>query len=149
MQHLTHNIRRASSTWQHNTKKFGPQNALDNETEEAWKSAASEEEPLQYYEVHFKRKVHIEELRVQFQGGFVGMECIVYKKNSDNDEWEEFEELYLDTIESNEVQTFGVELAPGQDAVDSCEAIRIEFGKSSDFYGRIVIYTLEVWGTEC
>lgn len=76
------------------------------------------------------------------------MECMVYKKNSESDEWEEFEELYLETVESNEIQTFDVELAPGQTTVDPCEAIRIEFDKSSDFYGRIVIYTLEVWGTE-
>ena len=30
----------------------------------------------------------------------------------------------------------------------SSTALRIEFGRSTDFYGRIVIYSLEVWGVE-
>ena len=142
-------IFRASSTWQLNTKKFGPLNALDNKTEDAWKSAASENNnPLQYYEVHFKRDVKVHEIKVQFQGGFVGMDCIVFQKSSDNDDWEEFEELYMETIESNEVQCFGVEFSPDQSDVEPCRSIRIEFGKSSDFYGRIVIYSLEIWGIE-
>ena len=66
----------------------------------------------------------------------------------DNDDWEEFEELYMETIESNEVQCFGVEFSPDQSDVEPCRSIRIEFGKSSDFYGRIVIYSLEIWGIE-
>jgi hypothetical protein len=76
---------------------------------------------------------------------------MIYQRNnkdSEDGQWEEFDELYMETIESNEVQTFDLELGPGQTAVEPCDAIRIEFGKSSDFYGRIVIYALEVWGTE-
>eukprot|EP00956_Cyclotella_meneghiniana_P003207 scaffold3932_cov87-Cyclotella_meneghiniana.AAC.11 len=140
---------RASSTWQHNSKKFGALNALNNETEDAWKSDASKDsDPCQYYEIHFKRKVTIDQLRIQFQGGFVGMDCIVYHKTCENGEWEEFDELFMDTVESNEMQIFTVEHGPNQTPVQSCEAIRIEFGKSSDFYGRLVIYSLEVWGSE-
>ena len=29
-----------------------------------------------------------------------------------------------------------------------CEGIQLRFGGSSDFYGRIIIYNLEIWGTE-
>jgi len=89
------------------------------------------------------------------------MECIVYRKKAlrdpvpDNNlskehhEWEEFEELFMDTSDSNEVQTFCVECDPNQPNHELCDAIRIEFGKGTDFYGRIVIYSLEVWGLEC
>ena len=76
------------------------------------------------------------------------MDCIVYQKTGENGEWEEFDELFMDTIESNEMQIFTVEHGPKKSPVQSCEAIRIEFGKSSDFYGRLVIYSLEVWGSE-
>ena len=82
------------------------------------------------------------------------MDCIAYKKrhhqnndnsstNDNNDEWEEFEELFLDPIESNDVQVFSsdVDMIANEES-DSCTALRIEFGKSSDFYGRIVIYSL-------
>ena len=89
------------------------------------------------------------------------MECIVYRRKTQrdpisnnnqsnaDDEWEEFDELFMETIDSNEVQKFCVESDPPQSSNESCDAIRIEFGKGTDFYGRIVIYSLEVWGFEC
>jgi hypothetical protein len=157
--HLTF---RASSTWKYDTRRFGPQNALDSETDDAWNSASSEESnPLAYFEVNFHRPVLVRELRVQFQGGFVGMDCIVYKKrqqqqpqktdesddksnNNNDEEWEELDELFLDPIDSTDIQTFYSE----EVTIDPCTALRIEFGKSTDFYGRIIIYSLEVWGLE-
>jgi hypothetical protein len=143
---------RASSTWKHDTRKFGPLNAINNNTEDAWKSAQSEEgsDPLAYFEIDFHRPVRVNELRIQFQGGFVGMDCIVYQKcgNENNDDWEECEDLFLDPIDSNEVQTFASEEEEDDNAGGKCNAIRIEFGRSTDFYGRIVIYSLEVWGRE-
>jgi hypothetical protein len=152
---------RASSTWKHDTRRFGPQNALDSQSDDAWKSAPSEEsDPLAYYEVYFHRSVLVREMRVQFQGGFVGMDCMVYKKiqqqppkidekhdetnNNDEEEWEELDELFLDPKDSTDIQTF----CSDELTVDPCTALRIEFGKSTDFYGRIVIYSLEVWGLE-
>jgi len=75
------------------------------------------------------------------------MDCIVYQKSGDETtEWEECEDLFIDPIDSNEVQTFESE---ADDATSvKCSSLRIEFGRSTDFYGRIVIYSLEVWGTE-
>lgn len=151
---------RASSIWQHDTRQFGPQHALDSQSMDAWKSAPSEDSnPLAYYEIHFHRPVNVREMRVQFQGGFVGMDCIVFqkkfekshesKKCDDGQEWEELEELFLDPIESNDIQTFPVDedMIPNE-SNDPCIALRIEFSKSTDFYGRIVIYSVEVWGIE-
>jgi hypothetical protein len=99
-------------------------------------------------------------MRVQFQGGFVGLDCMVYKKrqkqphNTDEsndesnynngEEWEELDELFLDPIDSTDIQTFYTE----EVTIDPCTALRIEFGKSTDFYGRIVVYSLEIWGVE-
>ena len=151
---------RASSTWQHDTRKFGPQHALDSQSMDAWKSAPSEgSNPMAYYEIHFRRLVLVREIRVQFQGGFVGMDCIVYKKKrlhnnndsdqSDNDEeWEELEEIFMDPRETNEVQIFHADEDMISNEKNPCTALRIEFGKGTDFYGRIVIYSLEVWGLE-
>ena len=81
------------------------------------------------------------------------MDCTAYTKklrdNLDDDQWEESEELFLDTIESNDVQIFHADLdAISLGEIDPCTALRIEFGKSTDFYGRIVIYSLEIWGLE-
>ena len=72
---------RASSIWKHDNRKFGPQNALDISSDAAWKSAPSEEsDPLAYYEIYFNRPVIVQKMNIQFQGGFVGMDCIVHKK---------------------------------------------------------------------
>ena len=142
-------------------RRFGPKNALDSQLDDAWKSAPSEEsDPLAYYEVYFHRSVLVREMRVQFQGGFVGMDCMVYKKiqqqppkidekhdetnNNDEEEWEELDELFMDPKDSTDIQTF----CSDESTIDPCTALRIEFGKSTDFYGRIVIYSLEVWGLE-
>ncbi|KAL7469944.1 hypothetical protein ACHAXS_010181, partial [Conticribra weissflogii] len=142
---------RASSTWKHDTRKFGPLNALDKKSDAAWKSAPSEESnPLAYYEIYFQQPVNVREVRIQFQGGFVGTECTVFKKNhnignNDGGEWEEFEDLFIDPVESSEVQVFSAEEG---DSAEYCSALRIEFERSTDFYGRIVIYSFEVWGYE-
>ncbi len=88
------------------------------------------------------------------------MDCMVYTKkqrqphkidekhdltkNNDEEEWEELNELFLDPIDSTDIQTFYSD----ELTIDPCTAMRIEFEKSTDFYGRIVIYSLEVWGLE-
>ncbi len=65
--------------------------------------------------------------------------------NNDGGEWEEFEDLFIDPVESSEVQVFSAEEG---DSAEYCSALRIEFERSTDFYGRIVIYSFEVWGYE-
>ena len=70
------------------------------------------------------------------------MDCTVFTKTTDcQEEWEECEDLFIDAEDSNEMQVFEVE-----STCVPCVSMRIEFGRSTDFYGRIVIYSLEVWG---
>lgn len=181
---------KASSTWNHDTRRFGPQNALDNTCDFSWNSGplagddGISSNNAQYYEIHFHRLVRVNEIRVQFQGGFVGLDCVVYYKKSnkqpsllfrsstdddgkdssnnrgknDNDDnnlkWEEMEELYMDPVDTTHVQSFYSDIEVDNVAAASpstnppVTAIRIEFGKSTDFYGRIVLYSIEVWGIE-
>jgi len=85
------------------------------------------------------------------------MDCTVYRKKQqhaegngdDGEEWEEFDELYVDPVDSNDIQNFPAEL--DSDSIETrepCTSLRIEFERSTDFYGRIVIYSFEVWGAE-
>jgi len=56
----------------------------------------------------------------------------------DDKKWEEMEELYIDPMDTTDVQSFYPSdnmISPSNPIVT---AIRIEFGKSTDFYGRIV-----------
>ncbi|KAL7523546.1 hypothetical protein ACHAXR_000229, partial [Thalassiosira sp. AJA248-18] len=69
--------------------------------------------------------------------------------DNDGESWEEFDELFVEPIDSNEVQTFPAEIESDETTKNEpCTALRIEFGRSTDFYGRIVIYSLELWGLE-
>jgi len=157
---------RASSTWNRDTRRFGPQNALDGTSDSSWNSgpsaSASEDDEsslfAQYYEIHFHRSVRVHEIRVQFQGGFVGLDCTVYKRRrreddtdddiGDDEKWEEMEELYMDPMDTTDVQSFHPSDDMNSPSNPMVTAIRIEFGKSTDFYGRIVLYNIEVWGME-
>jgi hypothetical protein len=70
-----------------------------------------------------------------FQGGFVGTICEVHVNNA-----------LVDTIfpkDINEIQEFS--LSP--DSVSS--SIELRFTMSSDFYGRITLYMLEIHGNIC
>ena len=48
----------------------------------------------------------------------------------------------IDWDDDNDIQDYTFE-----DDV-CCQGIQFRFGGSSDFYGRIIIYNLEVWGIE-
>ena len=95
---------------------------------------------------------------MQFQGGFVGLDCTVYKRRrreddtdddiGDDEKWEEMEELYMDPMDTTDVQSFHPSDDMNSPSNPMVTAIRIEFGKSTDFYGRIVLYNIEVWGME-
>ena len=68
-----------------------------------------------------------------FQGGFVGQECQVLGSRADS-EWTELTSFY--PANDNSKQSFPI----------SCDAAwsnyRIVFKSFTDFYGRIVVYTV-------
>jgi len=140
---------RASSVLKKNTKLYGPMNALDatNETS-CWNSdavpsgASSSGDESIIFTIHFgpNRMVQIDEVRIQFQGGFVAEECTACISKGDDQEWVELEEP-MEPEDVNDMQTFAI-------AEDdrTCNMLRLSFEGSSDFYGRVTIYKLEVWG---
>mmetsp|Transcript_9127 Transcript_9127/g.20951 ORF Transcript_9127/g.20951 Transcript_9127/m.20951 type:complete len:166 (-) Transcript_9127:65-562(-) len=92
-------VARSSTSWKHDSHRFGPQHALDSGTDAAWKSAPSDGTEPNYYEVIFGRSVEVRDLRIMFQGGFVGVDCTVFTKTTDcQEEWEECEDLFIDAI---------------------------------------------------
>ena len=66
-----------------------------------------------------------------FQGGFVGIETHLFSI-SDQGEWELSKIFYLKDDNSNQILETSLKSSK----------IRLEFVKSSDFFGRIVIYNL-------
>lgn len=142
---------RASSVLNKNSKLYGPMNVLDTADETScWNSDAvpsgrSDDEPITFT-IHFGpgRLVRVDEIRIQFQGGFVAEECTVHiRKEGDGEgDWVELEEP-IEPEDVNDVQTFGI-----ADDDRTCNVLKLSFVGSSDFYGRVTIYKLGVWGSE-
>jgi hypothetical protein len=85
-----------------------------------------------------------------FQGGFVGTRCSVdlrvNQKDSSSSGWHTLTRIYPEDV--NRRQSF--ELKPEgevQSLVENgVESIKLMFEESSDFFGRITVYDLEVEG---
>jgi hypothetical protein len=74
----------------------------------------------------------IKQIVIQFQGGFVGQDCFVEA----GDPLELVENFYPEDI--NNPQTFTL-------SKPICaKHVKLVFPKSSDFFGRIIIYSLEL-----
>lgn len=130
-------------------------NALDNSNESScWNSDGDADGNTAIsFVVSFHRSVTVKEIRIQFQGGFVAEECTLFLHDSpalDKDnlkaEWKELSDACIEPADSNEMQCFDLTEQSENDRL--CDSLKIEFNSSTDFYGRVTIYKLEVWGDE-
>jgi hypothetical protein len=129
---------------QKNVKLFGPMNAMV-EGSSCWNSDASEEEKL--FLVDFGRAVEIHELRLEFQAGFAaevcGVQLLVRRRgpqgDNDDEEWTGVDEL--EPKDTHELQSFILKCSVGT-------ALKLIFDEFKDFYGRVTLYRIEVWGRE-
>lgn len=78
----------------------------------------------------------ISSFKIQFQGGFVGQDCSVLIQNESEEPI--IEPFYPEDINSE--QTFNL-----LKTVESVSKIKFIFNKSTDFFGRIVVYNLELF----
>mmetsp|Transcript_33493 Transcript_33493/g.77243 ORF Transcript_33493/g.77243 Transcript_33493/m.77243 type:complete len:160 (-) Transcript_33493:476-955(-) len=140
---------RASSTLNRDSALYGPQHVLTSD-DSAWNSAAlttsssSSAGPSKKHTLllNFGRLVHIRSLGFMFQGGFVGTDCNAAASNDD----ESLVETELEFEDCNEMQVFDFCREDGT-AVPA-KKLKITFKGSTDFYGRVTIYRLEVYGDE-
>lgn len=126
-----------SSTLDRNVTEFGKQHMFDGNASTCWSSHTGSP---QYVSIGFDEPVRVSAVRLMFQGGFVGRECMVQTRVTVLDSWQDVCAFTPD--DSNAWQTFAV--PAGDEAV--C-GVRLFFGGSSDFYGRITIYAVDVLGT--
>lgn len=130
-------------------------NALDIGNESTcWNSDGQADGELEnIFVLHFHRDVQIDQIKIQFQGGFVAEECVLFtaKKSGDNTNgsslsWREIEDAYIEPENINSIQDFSLEEV--NEGHRQCNTMKLSFESSSDFYGRVIIYKLEVWGKE-
>jgi hypothetical protein len=133
-------LRRASSTLQKNSKLYGPSNALDIANESSCWNSEGIEGATHHFELDFRRFVRPQEIRIQFQAGFIAETCSV--------------QLFVDSsfqavanLEFEDVHAIQTEALP-PDAICETTKLRLAFDNFTDFYGRIIIYRVEVWGED-
>lgn len=124
---------------QKNIKLFGPMNALDVENgSSSWNSEGNTvtETTLTLL---FGRRVIPTTLKLQFQAGFSAGSCDVVVGDGatlvDGLEWEDVHEVQVCEL-SDKIES------------PTTSSVKIVLDNFSDFYGRVILYRLEVWGYE-
>jgi hypothetical protein len=120
-------------------------NALDYQNATTcWNSEGSSSGKLSCsYMLDFGRVVQPLELRMQFQAGFAAEEVAVFSLIGTA--WVPTVELEAD--DDHDMQSFPLQENKTSDA-PATKAIKLVFDECTDFYGRVTIYKLQVWGYE-
>lgn len=143
---------RSTSILQKNTKLYGPMNAIDlSNKSSCWNSDGTMNgDTCISFILDFHRVVFIKELRLQFQGGFAAKELNLFTILEDPDnvsvQWRQMKEDAFEPHDSNDMQIFS--LFQEEAFWKQCTSLRIDFNSSTDFYGRITLYQIQVWGEE-
>ena len=132
---------RSNSILNRNAKLYSPKHALDTTNlSSCYNSDAPPEDKPILFSILFQRKISPRNIKIQFQGGFAALEFTI--SSTDGNE-EDVMRMETDAEDVNDLQEFEFE-----DSFE-CTGLKIRFDDSADFYGRITIYRLEVWGYEC
>ncbi|XP_034036185.1 nuclear receptor 2C2-associated protein [Thalassophryne amazonica] len=125
---------RVSSVLNRDVKQFGKKYMFDSREDTCWNSDQGE---CQWVILEFPQSVEVSQLKVQFQGGFSAKTCRLEGCPKDGN-LTVISHFYPD--DNNSVQSFPIEEGPAVDKV------KIVFENSADFFGRIIVYSLDVLG---
>ncbi|KAL3866821.1 hypothetical protein ACJMK2_044083 [Sinanodonta woodiana] len=128
---------RVSSVLNRDVKQFGKKHLFDGKEDTCWNS---DQGSPQWIEIQFQTSLKLQELHIQFQGGFAGRECSIEGSEVPGREMKKIAEFYPEDV--NSLQIFQL---PGEPTVAS---LKILFLNSTDFFGRITIYKLDIKGQE-
>lgn len=131
---------------------YGPMNALNFENESScWNSdGQADGATVHAFILNFHRRVQLSSISFQFQGGFVPEECRLMTSQLDEENhvkttWNEIDDADIELENTNKLQVFDLEDVESQDFLE-CDALKLEFLGSTDFYGRVILYKLIVEG---
>ncbi|ORZ04426.1 galactose-binding domain-like protein [Lobosporangium transversale] len=127
---------KVSSVLNRETTLYGKQFLTDDNEETCWNSESG---TPQFIMVDFGRKVLVETIQLMFQGGFVGKTCQLLAWTDDN-EFVEMMRFYPEDI--NPMQIFA------ENQRQETSRVKIIFESSTDFFGRITVYKLDILGRD-
>ncbi|XP_076582329.1 nuclear receptor 2C2-associated protein [Chaetodon auriga] len=125
---------RVSSVLNRDVKQYGKKYMFDSNEETCWNSDQGE---CQWVLLEFPQTVKVSELKLQFQGGFSAKTCRLEGCPKEGD-FTVISHFYPE--DNNSTHSFPIQEAPAVDKV------KIIFENSADFFGRIIVYSLDVLG---
>ncbi|XP_065102122.1 nuclear receptor 2C2-associated protein isoform X1 [Paramisgurnus dabryanus] len=125
---------RVSSVLNRDVKQFGKKFMFDANEETCWNS---DQGGSQWVILDFPQPVKATDLRLQFQGGFSGKSCKLEGSAKEND-LKHILDFYPE--DDNSLQSFPIPDSP------LVQRLKIVFENSTDFFGRIIVYTLDILG---
>ncbi len=124
---------KVSSVLNKNVKEYGKKFLTDGREDTCWNS---DQGTPQYIVINFDNPVNIREVRIMFQGGFAGKQChFELKEHSDS----ESKTVDFHPEDINKLQSF-----PLVSDDQQCSSLKIVFNESTDFFGRVTIYQLQL-----
>ncbi|XP_034245894.1 nuclear receptor 2C2-associated protein [Thrips palmi] len=124
---------KVSSVLNKDVKQFGKKNMFDGSDETCWNS---DQGTPQYISVLLDKEEEISKISIQFQGGFVGQDCWL---SSVTESGEKNIDVAFYPEDINSVQTFDI------NPIVKAKKFTVAFNKSTDFFGRIVVYKFDAY----
>lgn len=100
----------------------------------------------QYIQISFDTAVIPRRVELTFQGGFVGRRCSVDVVLPGEKEWKTLTRIYPEDV--NRKQTFDLTSQDPDLGQTAVQGLKLVFEESSDFFGRITVYDLQIFGTK-
>ncbi|RDB19327.1 Nuclear receptor 2C2-associated protein [Hypsizygus marmoreus] len=125
-------------------KSVGKKYLTDGSPETCW---TSQQGLPQHIQLVFAERVIPKRIALTFQGGFVGTQCSIFYESdtTGRKEWQPLTTLYPEDV--NRRQVFDIP-PPNLDSIgDGVRSLKLVFEQSSDFFGRITVYDLQIEGT--
>ncbi|KIO20080.1 hypothetical protein M407DRAFT_140830 [Tulasnella calospora MUT 4182] len=126
-------------------RSVGKRYLTDRSPETCWTSSQGLPQTIQ---MAFGQPVIPTTLSITFQGGFVGTKCSVYSQSKDSavSEWILLRQVFPEDV--NRVQSFQLResIEENESAALAVLQLKLVFEESSDFFGRITIYDLDIIG---
>ncbi|XP_065559232.1 nuclear receptor 2C2-associated protein-like [Artemia franciscana] len=120
---------KVSSVLERNTKEYGKQYLFDDKDDTCWNS---DQGLPQWVWVEFESPVCLKAMEIQFQGGFAGQECVLTAES---------EECRFYPKDNNSLQHFEIPEIKSK-------SFKLIIEKSTDFFGRIIIYKMNLLGNK-
>ncbi|KAF0042306.1 hypothetical protein F2P81_005838 [Scophthalmus maximus] len=135
---------RVSSVLNRDVKQYGKKFMFDCNEETCWNSDQGES---QWVSLEFPQSVRVSEVKVQFQGGFSAKTCRLEGCPKDGD-FTAISHLYPEDNNSLQISFILItqHLSEETKEAPAVDKVKIMFENSADFFGRIIVYSLDILG---